>query len=143
MAMESSRVPAMDGAAAPSEDGVSRRGFLRCMTCAGTGLVSAVSGGVLSSCTLTQPGRRTLATRVAAAVVPPPQAPPAAFSFVQSSDSHIGVGVDPSRDPTAALQEAVNRINALQRAPAFVVQTGDLTRAQKAGAFDTVAEVLK
>jgi 3',5'-cyclic-AMP phosphodiesterase len=143
MAMESSRVPAMDGAAAPSEDGVSRRGFLRCMTWAGTGLVWAVSGGVLSSCTLTQPGGRTLAPPLAAAVVPPPQAPPTAFSFVQISDSHIGFGVDPNRDPTATLQEAVNRINALQPAPAFVLHTGDLTHAQKAGAFDTVAEVLK
>jgi 3',5'-cyclic-AMP phosphodiesterase len=144
MAMESPRIPATDGSGAPSEDGVSRRGFLRCMTWAGTGLVWAVGGGVLSSCTLTRPGAGGMpAPPLAAAAVPPPQAPPTAFSFVQISDSHIGFGAEPNRDPTATLQEAVNRINALQPAPAFVLHTGDLTHAQKAGAFDTVAELLK
>ena len=58
MAMKSPRVPATAGPAQPGEDGVSRRGFLRCMTWAGTGLVWAVSGGVLSACTLTQPTPR-------------------------------------------------------------------------------------
>jgi 3',5'-cyclic AMP phosphodiesterase CpdA len=36
-----------------------------------------------------------------------------------------------------------DRINALQPAPAFVLHTGDLTHGQKAGAFDTIAEILK
>src|SRR5438067_6621923 len=143
MATESPRIPATNGPDAPGEDGVSRRGFLRCMTWAGTGLVWAVSGGVLSSCTLTQPAGQTLAPPLAAAGVPPPQAPPTAFSFVQISDSHIGFGAEPNRDPTATLQEAINRINALQPAPAFVLHTGDLTHAQKPGAFDTVAELLR
>src|SRR5215213_3728523 len=144
MAMESPRVPATDGPGAPGEDGVSRRGFLSCMTWAGTGLVWAVSGGVLSSCTLTQPmAGRPAASPLGAVAVPPPQAPPTAFSFVQISDTHIGFGAEPNRDPTATLQEAINRINALQPAPAFVLHTGDLTHAQKAGAFDTVAELLR
>jgi 3',5'-cyclic-AMP phosphodiesterase len=137
MATNRARIPAMDSPPAPGEDGVSRRGFLRCMTWAGTGLVWAVSGGVLSSCTLAQPtARQTLAAT-------PPQAPPTAFSFVQISDTHIGFAAEPNRDPTATLQEAITRINALQPAPAFVLHTGDLTHAQKAGAFDTVAELLK
>ena len=37
----------------------------------------------------------------------------------------------------------MDRINALQPAPAFVLHTGDQTHGQKAGAFDTVAEILK
>ncbi|HLJ56675.1 MAG TPA: hypothetical protein VKT77_16670, partial [Chthonomonadaceae bacterium] len=32
-----------------SPDGIDRRGFLECMAWAGTGLVCAISGGVLSS----------------------------------------------------------------------------------------------
>ena len=31
----------------PSNDGVDRRGFLKCMAWAGTGMVWAVSGGIL------------------------------------------------------------------------------------------------
>jgi 3',5'-cyclic AMP phosphodiesterase CpdA len=43
----------------------------------------------------------------------------------------------------ATLQASIDRVNALNPAPAFVLHTGDLTHAQKAGAFDTVNELLK
>jgi len=65
-------------------------------------------------------------------------------SFVQISDSHIGLGKDPyKRSVTATFQEAVARINALPRRPDFLIHTGDLTHLSTPKEFDTVAEILK
>ncbi len=110
-------------------DRIDRRGFMECMAWAGTGLVWVATGGVLSS--------RVIAPAAAA------EAKPGSFSFVQISDTHIGFKGQANGDSTATLQQAVDRINALQPAPAFVLHTGDQTHGQKAGAFDTVAEILK
>ena len=110
-------------------DRIDRRGFMECMAWAGTGLVWVSTGGVLSS--------RVIAPAAAA------EATPGRFSFVQISDTHIGFKGQANRDPTATLQQVVDRVNALQPAPAFVLHTGDQTHGQKAGAFDTVAEILK
>ena len=71
------------------------------------------------------------------------EATPGRFSFVQISDTHIGFKGQANGDPTATLQQVVDRVNALQPAPAFVLHTGDQTHGQQAGAFDTVAEILK
>src|SRR4051812_13937346 len=110
-------------------DGVDRRGFLRCMAWAGTGLVWTAGGGVLSSQALGQGAGRANAGD---------------FSFVQISDSHIGFGKEPYRRTVAAtLQEAVDRINALPRRPDFLIHTGDLTHLSTAGEFDAVSEILK
>ena len=112
-----------------SQDGLDRRGFLECMAWVGTGLLWTVSGGILSS--------RRLASAAEAT-------PPAGeFHFVQISDSHIGFGADANRDVTGTLQVAIDRINALQPSPAFLLHTGDLTHGQKPGEFDTLAESLK
>src|SRR5919202_6982617 len=107
-----------------------RRGFLKCMAWAGTGLVWVASGGVLSSSLLGTPGAQAA------------QAPGGDFSFVQISDTHIGFNQAPNADPAGTLRAAVDRINALQPAPAFMIHTGDLTHGQKAGAFDTLDEIL-
>jgi 3',5'-cyclic-AMP phosphodiesterase len=113
----------------PSGDGVDRRGFLECMAWVGTGLLWTVSGGILSS--------RRLAFAAGE------QPPHGEFSFVQISDSHIGFAADANRDVTGTLRLAIDRINALQPAPAFLLHTGDLTHSQKPGEFDTLAENLK
>src|SRR5215475_2103333 len=110
-------------------DSIDRRGFLECMTWAGTGLLWAASGGVLSS--------RIVSPAAAA------ETKAESFRFAQISDTHIGFKGQANGDPTATLQQVVERINALQPAPAFVLHTGDQTHGQKAGAFDTVAEILK
>ena len=110
-------------------DRIDRRGFMECMAWAGTGLVWVSTGGVLSS--------RVISPAEAA------EAKPGSFSFVQISDTHIGFKGQANGDPTATLQQVVDRVNALQPAPAFVLHTGDQTHGQKAGAFDTVAEILK
>ena len=110
-------------------DRIDRRGFMECMAWAGTGLVWVSTGGVLSS--------RVIAPAAAA------EATPGRFSFVQISDTHIGFKGQANGDPTATLQQVVDHVNALQPAPAFVLHTGDQTHGQQAGAFDTVAEILK
>jgi 3',5'-cyclic AMP phosphodiesterase CpdA len=96
------------------------------MAWAGTGLVWAMNGGVLSSHELLAgPKRKT------------------GFSFVQISDSHIGFNRDPNHDVTKTLQEAVDKINALEEQPAFVIHTGDITHLASAEQFDTAAQVMK
>jgi len=102
-----------------------RRNFLKCMAWAGTGLVWAMNGGVLSSELLAAPKKK------------------AGFSFVQISDSHIGFNKDPNHDVTKTLQEAVDKINALEERPAFVIHTGDITHLATAEQFDTAAQIMK
>ena len=109
-------------------DSIDRRGFLECMAWAGTGLLWTASGGGLSSRMVSPAAAETRAE---------------SFRFAQISDTHIGFKGQANGDPTATLQQVVDRINALQPAPAFVLHTGDQTHGQKAGAFDTVAEILK
>jgi 3',5'-cyclic-AMP phosphodiesterase len=110
-------------------DGVDRRGFLKCMAWAGTGLVWTAGGGILSSQAFGQDDGRAGA---------------GSFSFVQISDSHIGFGKDPYKQSvTATLQEAVDRINAMPHRPDFLIHTGDLTHLSTPREFDAVAEILK
>src|SRR5262245_52812002 len=110
-------------------DRIDRRGFLECMAWAGTGLLWVSSSGVASS--------RVISSAEAA------DATAGSFSFVQISDTHIGFKGQANGDAVATLQQVVDRVNALRPAPAFVLHTGDQTHGQKAGAFDTVAEILK
>jgi 3',5'-cyclic AMP phosphodiesterase CpdA len=108
---------------------IDRRGFLECMAWAGTGVVWAATGGVLTS--------RPLSVAQAA------ETSAGGFSFVQISDTHVGFKGQANSDAAATLETVVSRINALQPAPAFVLHTGDQTHGQKPGAFDTVAQILK
>src|SRR6058998_2256644 len=110
-------------------DGFDRRGFLQCMAWAGTGVIWAAAGGVLSS---------RLITEASAA-----DAAAGSFTFVQISDTHVGFKGQANPDAAATLQQVIDRVNALPSRPAFVLHTGDQTHGQNAGAFDTVAELLK
>ena len=83
-------------------DRIDRRGFLECAAWAGTGLVWAAAGGVLSS--------RTLAEAAA---------PAADFTFVQVSDSHVGFTGQANHDAVASLRAVVDRINAMPARPAL------------------------
>jgi len=114
-----------------SEQGtLDRRGFLQCMAWTGTGLLWSVSGGVLSSGTL-RPGRAEA------------QGAASTFDFVQISDTHIGFKGEANPDSLGTLNEGIARIKALRPAPAFLIHTGDISHAQKPGAFDAVTEALK
>ena len=65
------------------------------------------------------------------------------FTFVQISDSHIGFNKEANKDVTATLQQAIDKINALERTPDFLIHTGDLSHLSKPGEFDTLDQVLK
>jgi 3',5'-cyclic-AMP phosphodiesterase len=109
-----------------SRDGIDRRGFLKCMAWAGTGLVWAFSGGVPVSRAFGESSH---------------SGKPADFSFVQISDSHIGFSKPANADVTATLQTALARIDA-GPAPDFIIHTGDLTHSAKPSEFDTLSQVL-
>ena len=113
-----------------NHDGVDRRGFLECMAWAGTGMIWTVTGGVLSSKAFGQTAMHEMGVN-------------AGFSFVQISDSHIGFNKAANSDVTATLQEAISKINALERTPDFLIHTGDLSHLSKPTEFDTLDQVLK
>src|SRR2546423_2158336 len=77
----------------PSDDGVDRRGFLKCMAWAGTGMVWAVSGGILGCRRVENDSAKS-----EDADAKPPDSPAASFTFAQVSDSHLGFSRDPNRD---------------------------------------------
>src|SRR5580700_8742884 len=87
-----------------SSDGIDRRGFLKCMAWAGTGMVWSFVGGVPVSYAL---GRASH------------NASQADFNFVQISDSHIGFNKPANTDVTATLQAALDKIGASSVAPDF------------------------
>src|SRR2546425_2221449 len=90
------------------KDGVDRRGFLKCMAWAGTGVLWTMTGGILKSQTLSRPPD---AAALAAGTD---------LSFVQISDSHIGFNKEANKankDVAATLRKAVGKINALPKAP--------------------------
>src|SRR5579871_1970938 len=112
-------------------DGVDRRGLLKCAAWAGTGLIWSVYGGLLSSRAFGQDATSGDAAKTAD------------FTFVQISDTHFGFNKEPNADPTVTIKEAIKKINALPKAPAFVLHTGDVTHLAKAAQFDSAAEILK
>src|SRR5271154_7620918 len=114
-----------------SRDGIDRRGFLRCMGWAGTAVVCSISGGILTS--------RALGDVLAN----PGAVTGAELNFVQISDSHIGFNKPANTNVIGTFQEAITRINALSKAPEFMLHTGDLTHLAQADEFDTVEQMLK
>jgi Icc protein len=109
-------------------DGIDRRGFLKCMAWAGTGALCVVEGGVLKSFALNDPAAKHAKGQL---------------SFVQISDSHMGFNKPANPDVVATLKAAVDKINALPRAPEFMLHTGDISHLSKPGEFDTVDQILK
>jgi Icc protein len=113
-----------------NDDGVDRRGFLKCMAWAGTGLVWTMSGGVPVSRAFAKGfGKHTDKA--------------GDFSFVQISDSHIGFNKPANPDVTATLKVAIDKINAMPDKPDFMIHTGDLSQLSKPSEFDTLDQVLK
>ena len=113
-----------------SDDGIDRRGFLRCMAWAGTATVWGLSGGIPKSFPLSRLNLLTPAERKS-------------IFFVQVSDSHIGFSKEANKDVTATLQQAVAKVNALPQNPALVLHTGDITQLAKPEEFDTAAQLLE
>jgi len=106
-------------------DGIDRRGFLSCMAWAGSGVVWTIAGGVPTSKLLGQ------------------EKGIEGFRFVQISDSHIGFNKPANADVNATLQLAIDKINALPKAPDLLIHTGDLTHLAKPAEFDTLSQLLQ
>src|SRR5271154_2886440 len=114
-----------------NNDGVDRRGFLKCMAWAGTGALCVMQGGVLKSYSLSRPD---MGLRAPAA---------GELSFVQISDSHMGFNKPANPDVSATLKAAVDKINGLTTAPEFMLHTGDISHLSKPEEFDNVDQILK
>jgi Icc protein len=108
--------------------GQTRRGLLKCMAWAGTGIIWSVAGGVPRGIGI---GGTALA------------APVEGFSFVQISDSHIGFKAEANPDPNSTLQAALDKIAALPQKPAMLIHTGDVTHLSKPEEFDTADQIIK
>jgi Icc protein len=106
--------------------GNTRRGLLKCIAWAGTGIVWGVVGGVPRAM---NPAEAALA------------APTAGLTFVQISDSHIGFKADANPYPDATLQAALDKVIALK--PAMMIHTGDVTHLSKPEQFDTADQIIK
>src|SRR6266852_1038598 len=113
-----------------NNDGVDRRGFLKCMAWAGTGLVWTLSGGIPVSRAFAKTADRSASKG-------------GDFSFVQISDSHIGFNKPANPDVTATLQTAINKINAMPHNPDFIIHTGDLSHLSNPSEFDTLDQTFK
>jgi Icc protein len=111
-------------------DGIDRRGFLKCMAWAGTGLIWTVSGGI--------PGSRAFASSMARSA-----STGGDFTFVQISDSHMGFKKPANPDVAATLEAAVNKINGLAQQPEFLLHTGDISHLSRPEEFDNVDQILK
>src|SRR5579864_7613460 len=112
-----------------NNDGVDRRGFLKCMAWAGTGLVWTLGGGVPVSRVFAKSAKKNSMG--------------GDFSFVQISDSHIGFDKPANPDVTATLRVAIDKINALPEKPDFMIHTGDLSHLSKPSEFDTLDQALR
>jgi Icc protein len=103
-----------------------RRGFLKCMTWAGSAMLWTVSGGI---------PRSHLIGQAEAAVT--------GFTFAQVSDSHLGFDKPVNADVTGTFHEALNHVTGMADKPGFIIHTGDITHLSKPEQFDTGAQLLK
>jgi 3',5'-cyclic-AMP phosphodiesterase len=125
--MREERDQQIDTSPSVSPDGVDRRGFLKCMAWAGTGLVWTFAGGIPTSRVFGETPRNSQLSD---------------FTFVQISDSHIGFNKPANTDVTATLQAALAKIDAASASPDFLIHTGDLTHSSKPAEFDTLDQLL-
>ncbi len=112
-----------------NDDGIDRRGFLKCMAWAGTGIVWTIAAGGLPT------------SQVFGKVLKGKESKD--FHFIQISDSHMGFSKPANTDVNGTLQAVVNRINGLNEQPEFIIHTGDLTHGSKPEEFDTMDQILK
>jgi len=109
------------------DDAVSRRKILECMTWVGTGVLWTVSGGVPHSLGIIDQAAAQEAR---------------GLTFVQISDSHIGFHLPPNPNALGTLEEAVAKVKALPKQPAFMIHTGDISHLSLASQFDDADKVI-
>ena len=103
-----------------------RRGFLKCMTWAGSAMVWTVAGGIPRSHLIGQA-----------------EAAPTGLTFAQVSDSHLGFDRPVNTNVTGTFQAALGQATSMAEKPAFLIHTGDITHLSKPAQFDTGAELMK
>ncbi len=109
------------------DDGVSRRKVLECMTWVGTGVLWTVAGGVPHSLGLMGEAN---AQEVRG------------LSFLQISDSHVGFDKPANPNALGTLEEAIAKVNALPKKPAFMIHTGDISHLSLASQFDDADRII-
>jgi 3',5'-cyclic-AMP phosphodiesterase len=102
-----------------------RRGFLKCMTWAGSAMIWTVAGGIPRS-----------------RLVGPAEAAGTGFSFAQVSDSHLGFNKPVNTDVTGTFQQALGHVTSAADKPAFLIHTGDITHLSAPEQFDTAMQLL-
>jgi 3',5'-cyclic-AMP phosphodiesterase len=113
-----------------SKDGLDRRGFLKCMAWAGTGLLWTITAEGIPTSHIFGGGKKTKNAE-------------SGLHFVQISDSHMGFNKPANTDVVSTLQAVVDRINSLPEQPEFIIHTGDLSHQSKPAEFDTMDQILK
>src|SRR5260370_32962838 len=88
-----------------NNDGVDRRGFLKCMAWAGTGALCVMEGGILKSYSLSRPGEIS-AKEMAGEL-----------SFVQINDSHMGFNKTANSDVAGTVKAGGGRVHGLSEQP--------------------------
>jgi len=114
----------------PGGANINRRGLLKCMAWAGTGVLWTVSGGVPRSFGLL--GEAAAAERQAGGL-----------TFLQISDSHVGFDKPANPNALGTFQEAIAKINAMPTPPAFIIHTGDISHLSKDKEFDDADQAMK
>lgn len=102
-----------------------RRGFLKCMTWAGSAMLWTVAGGIPRSHVI---GQADAAEK--------------GFTFAQVSDSHLGFDKPVNANVTGTFQEALDHVTGMADKPAFIIHTGDITHLSTPAQFDTGAQLL-
>ncbi len=113
--------------AAASEDGVSRRKVLECMTWVGTGVLWTISGGVPHSLGIMGEAQAQTAS---------------GLTFLQISDSHVGFDKPANPNALGTLEEAIKKVNALPAKPSFMIHTGDISHLSKPSEFDDADRII-
>jgi 3',5'-cyclic AMP phosphodiesterase CpdA len=113
-----------------NEPGPERRGFLKCMAWAGTGVLWTLSGGVPRSMLL---GSRAIAAEPAGGEL----------AFIQISDSHIGFSAPPNTDVAATLGEAIAEAVRIKGNASLLIHTGDVSHLSRAAQFDTAEGIIQ
>jgi 3',5'-cyclic AMP phosphodiesterase CpdA len=109
------------------DEGPSRRKVLECMTWAGTGVLWTISGGVPHSLGLVDEANAAEAK---------------GLTFLQISDSHMGFDKPANPNAKGTLEEAIARIKAIPKKPAFMIHTGDITHLSKDAEFDDAEKII-
>ena len=110
---------------------IDRRGALECMVWAGTGVLWTLTGGVPKSMNLL--GMSVAQAQTAAA---------GGLTFLQISDSHVGFDKPANPNALGTLEEAIGKIATLDKPPAFLIHTGDITHLSKPKEFDDADQVI-